>query len=294
MAASSSSSLAGARAGTAGRNAACSRSHQPAPMPQNARPPLSASRVATVLARIPGARNVTGVTSVPRRRPGSRPASIPSVTHGSGIGSQARPTCGIWIRWSISAIPCKPASAAARATAASQAPGLPGPHPTGTARSAARGPSGPAAAAARSPRIFAPGVCDGLRLRRLGAPVTRSQPSASISAAAARIRRSWPSSTGAGTGRSRARLRRRHSGRIGDQEHRDGGQPAAPGQLQIATAPRRVEAQRVDHRRSGRAGAGPRRSGRAGRRRRRTRPGRARRCRPRARSRSDETTSSGR
>lgn len=35
------------------------RAHQPAPMPQNARPPLSASSVATVLARIPGARNVT-------------------------------------------------------------------------------------------------------------------------------------------------------------------------------------------------------------------------------------------
>ena len=87
-----------ARAGTAGRTPACSRSHQPAPMPQNARPPLSASSVATVLARMPGARNVTGVTSVPRRRPGSRPASMPSVTHGSGIGSQARPTCGIWIR----------------------------------------------------------------------------------------------------------------------------------------------------------------------------------------------------
>ena len=97
MAVSSRSSLAGA-GGNGRPNAACSRSHQPAPMPQNARPPLSASSVATVLARIPGARNVTGVTSVPRRRPGSRPASIPSVTQGSGIGSQARPTCGIWIR----------------------------------------------------------------------------------------------------------------------------------------------------------------------------------------------------
>ena len=34
------------------------------------------------------------------------------VTNGSGIGSQARSTCGIWIRWSISATPSKPASAA--------------------------------------------------------------------------------------------------------------------------------------------------------------------------------------
>jgi hypothetical protein len=36
--------------------------------------------------------------------------------------------------------------------------------------------------------------------------------------------------------------------RVGVDEHRDGGHPAAPGQLQVATAPPRVKAQRVHHR----------------------------------------------
>ena len=82
--------------------ARCSRSHQPAPMPTNARPPVSADRVAAALAVMPAERNVTGVHSVPSRSPVPTPARAPSVTHGSGIGSQARPTWGIWIRWSIS------------------------------------------------------------------------------------------------------------------------------------------------------------------------------------------------
>src|SRR6516165_4751267 len=150
MADSSSSNLA--RAGGNGRpNPACSRAHQPAPMPQNDLPPLSASRVATVLAKIPGARNVTGVTRVPRRRPGSRPAIIPSVTHGSGIGSQARPTWGIWIRWSIRAMPCRPASAALRATDAS--------HPAG--------PAGWLSQPDRAPLLLAGGDAGAGRVRRL-------------------------------------------------------------------------------------------------------------------------------
>jgi hypothetical protein len=65
---------------------------------QNARPPLSTSSVATVFASMPGERKVTGVTSVPSRSPVVRPASSPSVTHGSGMGSQGRPACGIWIK----------------------------------------------------------------------------------------------------------------------------------------------------------------------------------------------------
>ena len=112
------------RGGGKGRPyAACSRSHQPAPTPTNARPPVSASRVAAALAVMPGGRNVTGVTSVPSSSPVPRPASAPRVTHGSGIGDQARSTCGIWMRWSISASPAKPASSAARATPRSQASG---------------------------------------------------------------------------------------------------------------------------------------------------------------------------
>ena len=85
--------------------AACSRSHHPAPTPTNARPPVSASSVAAALAVMPAGRKVMGETSVPRRSRVSRPATSPRVTHGSGIGSQARSTCGIWMRWSITASP---------------------------------------------------------------------------------------------------------------------------------------------------------------------------------------------
>ena len=77
---------------------------------------------------IPGARKVTGETSVPNRSRVSRPASSPRVTQGSGIGSQARSTCGIWIRWSIRASPANPYASAARARSTSQFVGSPSPH----------------------------------------------------------------------------------------------------------------------------------------------------------------------
>ena len=79
--------------------------------------------MAAAFAVMPGARNVTGVTRVPSSRPVPRPATAPSVTHGSGIEDQARSTCGIWMRWSITDSPAKPASSAARATPVSQASG---------------------------------------------------------------------------------------------------------------------------------------------------------------------------
>ena len=71
-------------------NPRCSRSNQPAPTPQNARPPESTSSVAACLARTPAWWSVTGDTSVPSRRSVSSAARWPSVTHGSGIGSHAR------------------------------------------------------------------------------------------------------------------------------------------------------------------------------------------------------------
>ena len=49
--------------------AACSRSYQPAPSPQNARPPDTASRVATIFASSGADRNVTGVTRAPSWTP---------------------------------------------------------------------------------------------------------------------------------------------------------------------------------------------------------------------------------
>ena len=103
--------------------AACSRSHQPAPRPQKARPPLSTSRVAAVLAITPAGRRVTGETRVPSRSDVSRPASRPRVTQGSGIGSQARSTWGIWIRWSITAMPANPTWSAVTAISRSQPAG---------------------------------------------------------------------------------------------------------------------------------------------------------------------------
>ena len=82
---------------------------------RRASPPPSRSR--------PAGRKDTGVQSVPSRSPVPSAARWPSVTHGSGIGSQARPTCGIWMRWSISARPAKPAASAASATSRSQVAG---------------------------------------------------------------------------------------------------------------------------------------------------------------------------
>ena len=66
----SSRSSRSAGGGNGSPNARCSRSHQPAPTPQNARPPESASRVATALAVIPGGRKVTGRDQRAEPQPG--------------------------------------------------------------------------------------------------------------------------------------------------------------------------------------------------------------------------------
>ena len=101
-------------------NALMMFSGAPEGMPRKTRPPLRADRVAAALAVMPGSRKVTGVHSVLSRSPVPSPATAPSATHGSGIGSHARPTCGIWIRWSIRESPANPASSAARAIPRSQ------------------------------------------------------------------------------------------------------------------------------------------------------------------------------
>ena len=46
------------------------------------------------------------------------------MTQGSGIGSQARSTWGIWIRWSISARPSKPISSAVMRQVSQPASGI--------------------------------------------------------------------------------------------------------------------------------------------------------------------------
>ena len=116
--------------GNGSPNAACSRSHQPAPTPTNARPPVSASSVAAALAVMPGARNVTGVTSVPSSRPVPRPASAPSVTQGSGIGDQARSDLGDLDEVVHQGQTCEPGRVGRRREVASATRA--GPRPTGS------------------------------------------------------------------------------------------------------------------------------------------------------------------
>ena len=154
--------------------------------------------------------------SVPSRSPVPRPATAPRVTHGSGIGSQARPTWGIWIRWSITASPANPASSAASATSRS--------HPSGSSpqgnRDTCSSTSTPVDAV-RSPATARTRCWHGGRRWHTGATgagsdpsttgTTRSHPSCAISPATARRRASCPARTRAGSGRSRAALRRRHT-----------------------------------------------------------------------------------
>ncbi len=74
--------------------------------------------VATVLARSPGARKVTGVTSVPNPMPVVIPARKPSVVVLSGRSSHTLPTWGICRRWSMTHRPSNPACSAVTAAAA--------------------------------------------------------------------------------------------------------------------------------------------------------------------------------
>jgi hypothetical protein len=64
----------------------------PGAEPAESAPVAQYVKVATVLAMIPGSRKVIGETNVPSCNLVSRPAIMPRVTHGSGIGSQARST----------------------------------------------------------------------------------------------------------------------------------------------------------------------------------------------------------
>ena len=132
----------------------------------------------------------------------------PSVTHGSGIEVQARSTCGIWMRWSITDSPAKPASSAARATPLSQASGILAPrepaHLEHHLEPLRRAPLLPDQGRLRRRRLARPA-------RPRGHVCTTSQPSSSSCGTSARCRLSWAASVGAGTGRSRAELRRRHS-----------------------------------------------------------------------------------
>ena len=233
-------------------------------MPQKARPPLSTSSVATALASTPGARKVTGVTSVPSRRPVPRPASRPRVTNGSGIGSQARSTCGIWIRWSISATPSKPASAAALVTAASQAAGS-SPHGnreicrTKPSRPGS-GRSGPASARCGGAGCGSGGGRGrGGEARLGGARGGAGQDHVPALGGDLGRYRGHPPQLAVQDGGGHRPVPRPVAGpalrRAGLQQHRDRGQAHAPGQFPLRPAAGRIQPERVHHR--GQAAAQP-------------------------------------
>ena len=201
-------------AGTAARRRGARAPTSPAPSPTKARPPDRTSSVATVFAMMPGARKVTGETRVPSRRSVSSPASRPRVTHGSGIGSHARSTWGIWMRWSISAMPAKPCWSAARAIERSQPAGSApqGKRDTWSTTSSTRA-GHPTRTLGDLRRLGGLGYHSvrclrawrSTRRRRCG---PRPSPrSADGLRAPARRRRAVGPSTRAGTGRSRAALR---------------------------------------------------------------------------------------
>ena len=78
-------------------------------MPQRARPPDRTSSVAIDLASSPMGRRVIAVTSVPRLTRDVLAAIHASAVPHSSMGSQSRPTCGIWRRWSMTHTLSKPA-----------------------------------------------------------------------------------------------------------------------------------------------------------------------------------------
>ena len=220
-------SRSSSRARSAGKRrpkAACSRSHQPAPSPQKARPPLSTSSVAAALAMMPGARNVTGVHSVPSRRSVPSPASARASPTARGSGPTRGRPAGSGSGGPSARCRRSPAASAASATPRSQ--------PSGSSPQGKRADLEHHAEAGRRrlSGVAAPARRD--RGRGLGVRDTTRRPSprGELRPARRRIRRSWPSSTGAGTGRSRAALRARHTPAGVSKHHRDrrGARPRAP------------------------------------------------------------------
>src|SRR6266704_1327726 len=115
--------------GGSGRSRACASSAwYPAPIPSQARPPLSTSRVVTVLTSSAGGRSATGVTMVHRRTRSVCPAWNPSVVYASSISVSSGPAVGsACSRWSATHTVSTPAWSAARASRTSSAPSPPGP-----------------------------------------------------------------------------------------------------------------------------------------------------------------------
>ncbi len=194
---------------------------------------------------MPGARKVTGVTSVPSWSRVVEAARAPSVTHGSGIGSHARPTCGIWMRWSMSAMPASPASSAAPPCRAAMRAGPPRP---GSATAGARHRAGPTGRRVGRPRGGlpsgpAPAIRASARPEPPGRPATPP--------ASSRSRRGGDGGELAreDAGRDRALasgVARTAYGRRRVEDDGDGRKPCSPGRGQPAAAAGHVGAERVD------------------------------------------------
>ena len=173
------------------------------------------------------------MTSVPSRRRVSRPASRPSVTHGSGIGSQARAD----LRDLDQVVHQREAREArlVRGEGDAAQPAPPGPRPTGSGRPGAprraRARAAPAGRAGGSPaRAGAARAGSSVATGATTVPALVVEPVATR----AERRRSWSASTRAGTGRSRAALRRRHTRRGVSKRDGDRRQAVRPGQVEPA------------------------------------------------------------
>ena len=217
------------------------------------------------------------MTRVPSRSRVSSPATSPRDTHGSAIGSQARSTCGIWIRWSISASPAKPASSAASAIDRSQPAGS---SPQGN-RASCRITASPCdERRSADASTDASGGASGAVGRSGVTTWTRSHPSSSTSARASLKRRSCWVSAVAGTTYARSALRRRVSSGGVSMTTATAGRPASRAACSQARAAAGVEARGCRPRWSAVGTGGRRRCARGGRRPRRSHRGRAPRCRP--------------
>ena len=256
--------------------------------PQNARPPLSTSRVATDFATTPGGRKVIGETSVPRCSVDVAAGQQPEGHVRLRDRLPRRPTCGIWIRWSISASRAAQRPPRRRRRRRSQ--------PAGSS------PQGNRETCSTSRGRRAPSSGDGCGYRRRerwscapSTTCTTSQPSAAIVRDLAAPARSCRASTGAGTGRSRLPLRSRQHRAGVSTSTATAGTAGGAADLQQSARRRAASSPSVSTTVVRPRPPGPRRSGRAPRTRprwRRDRPARCRRpraARPTTRSRAPGT-----
>ena len=224
------------RPGSASRTRRAPASNQASPSPQTARPPLSTSRVATILPRWATLRYVTPVTSAPsadplgaRRRgsrgscssPGSRPT--PGRSAGSGGSGPSRRCASKPAASAAVAMSAQPVAGRGRAAGEGVAAEVqPEPQPGRDVLLPARG---------RGPRRTS--ACGTTRTGCGSAPRRNPRPGAPRGC---RPRRSCPVSTSAGMRLARGRLRSRHSAAGRVEGDRDAGQAVLAGEREPGQA----------------------------------------------------------